>query len=182
MKIKGETAMYNMLSEKVLQQINYFTNLVNRQQHNSSFKSKEILASRAQAHLLGLLLMEDGLTQKELSARLQIRAASLGELVNKLNQNGYVEKRVNEKDKRISNVYITEEGRKATEGAMQARVELVESIFSGLSEEEIDQLSILMDKLVNSIEQSSGENVEDLRKKHHGVTEGSDFYGGTNSH
>lgn len=174
--------MYNMLSEKVLQQINYFTNLVNRQQHNSNFKEKEILASRAQAHLLGLLLAEDGLTQKDLSAKLQIRPASLGELVNKLQQNGYVEKRVNEKDKRVSNVYITEEGRRATEGAMQARRELVESIFFGLSEEEINQLSTLMDKLVTSIEQSSGENVENLRKEHHGITEGSDFYGETNSH
>ncbi len=174
--------MYNMLSEKVLQQINYFTNLVNRQQHNSNFKEKEILASRAQAHLLGLLLVEDGLTQKDLSAKLQIRPASLGELVNKLQQNGYVEKRINEKDKRVSNVYITEEGRRATEGAMQARKELVENIFSGLLEEEINQLSTLMDKLVISIEQSSGESVENLRKEHHGITEGSDFYGETNSH
>ncbi|MBV7273475.1 MarR family transcriptional regulator [Clostridium sp. PL3] len=174
--------MYNILSEKVLQQINYFTNLVNRQQHNSNFKEKEILASRAQAHLLGLLLVENGLTQKDLSAKLQIRPASLGELVNKLQQNGYVEKRVNEKDKRVSNVYITEEGRRATEGAMKARRELVESIFLGLSEEEINQLSTLMDKLVNSIEQSSGENVESLRKEHHGIKEGSDFYGETNSH
>lgn len=182
MKIKEETAMYNMLSEKVLQQINYFTNLINRQQHNSNFKSKEILASRAQAHLLGLLLMEDGLTQKELSARLQIRAASLGELVNKLQQNGYVEKRVNEKDKRVSNIYITEEGRRVTKEVMQARMELVENIFSGLSEVEIRQLSMLMDKLVTSIEQSSGESVEDLRKNHHGITEDSDFYGGINSH
>ncbi|WP_411682010.1 MarR family winged helix-turn-helix transcriptional regulator [Clostridium thailandense] len=173
--------MYNMLSEKVLQQINYFTNLVNRQQHNSNFKEKEILASRAQAHLLGLLLVEDGLTQKDLSSKLQIRPASLGELVNKLQQNGYVEKRVNKKDKRVSNIYITKEGRRATEGAMQARRELVESIFLGLSEEEINQLSTLMDKLVNSIEQSSGENVESLRKEHHGITEGSDFYGETNS-
>jgi DNA-binding MarR family transcriptional regulator len=119
--------------------------------------------------------VEDGLTQKDLSDKLQIRLASLGELVSKSQQNGYVEKRVNEKDKRVSNVYITEEGRKAIEGAMNARMGLVEVIFSGLSEEEINQLSILMDKLVNSIEQSFDENVEDLRKEHHGITEDSDF-------
>lgn len=163
--------MDNMLSEKVLQQIIYFTNLLNRQQHNSSYKTNDILASRSQAHLLRLLLTEDGLTQKDLSDKLQIRPASLGELVNKLQQNGYVEKRANEKDKRVSNVYITEEGRRVTEDVVQKRKEFVQNIFSGLSEDEVNQLSVLIDKLVDSMEESSDENVEELRKNHHGIKE-----------
>lgn len=175
---KGDKYMYNITSEKLLQQINYFTNLVNRQQHNASFKSNEMMVSRAQGHLLGLLLMKDGLTQKELSSQLQIRPASLGELVDKLQQNGYVERRVNEKDKRVSNVYLTEDGRKSANEVMQARMKLVDNIFSGLSEEEMNQLSSLMGKLIDSIEQSSGENIEELRKEHHGIRGEQDFPGG----
>lgn len=170
--------MYNMLSEKLLQQINYFTNLVSREQHHSNAQPNEIMVSRAQGHLLGLLLVQDGLTQKELSKELRIRPASLGELVDKLQQSGYVERRVNEKDKRSSNVYLTEEGRRSANEVMQSRMELVDRIFSGLSEEEKNQLSTLMSKLIYSIEQSSGENVEDLRKEHHGMMEDHDFPGG----
>jgi DNA-binding MarR family transcriptional regulator len=172
--------MYNLTSEKLLQQINYFTNLVNRQQHNASSKSNEMMVSRAQGHLLGLLLMKDGLTQKELSSQLQIRPASLGELVDKLQQNGYVERRVNEKDKRVSNVYLTEEGRKSANEVMEARMQLVDNIFSGLAEEEMDQLSSLMGKLIDSIEQGSGENIEELRKEHHGIRGEQAFPGGAN--
>jgi DNA-binding MarR family transcriptional regulator len=172
--------MYNLSSEKLLQQINYFTNLINREQHHSNFKANEIMVSRAQGHLLGLLLVQDGLTQKELSSQLQIRPASLGELVDKLQQSGFVERRINEKDKRISNVYLTEEGRRSANEVMQARMELIDSIFSGLSEEEMNQLSTLMSKLIYSIEQNSGDNVEDLRKEHHGMMEDHDFPGGAN--
>lgn len=171
--------MYNISSEKLLQQINYFTNLVNREQHNPDFKTNEIMASRAQGHLMGLLLIQDGLTQKELSSQLQIRPASLGELVDKLQQNGYVERRVNEKDKRVLNVYLTEEGQRAANEVMQARMKLVDSIFSGLSEEEKEHLSDLMSKLIHSIEQNSGANVEELRREHHGMIEERDFPGGT---
>lgn len=172
--------MYNLLSEKLLQQINYFTNLINREQHHQNFKANESKVSRAQGHLLGLLVVQDGITQKELSTQLQIRPASLGELVDKLEQTGYVERRVNKKDKRISNVYLTEEGRRSANEVMQARMELVNSIFSGLSEEEMNQLSTLMNKLILSIEQNSGDNVEDLRKEHHGMMEDSNFPGGPN--
>jgi DNA-binding MarR family transcriptional regulator len=163
--------MYNILSEKLLQQINYFTNLINREQHHSNLNSNEIMVSRAQGHLLGQLLEQDGLTQKELSSLLQIRPASLGELVDKLQQSGYVERCVNKKDKRISNVYLTEEGRRSANEVMHARMELVDSIFSGLSEVEMNQLSTLMSKLIHSIEQNSGDNIEDLRKQHHGMRE-----------
>lgn len=163
--------MYNILSEKFLQQINYFTNLVNREQYNSSAKVGEIMVNRAQGHLMGLLLAEDGMTQKDLSKELKIRPASLGELVSKLEQSGYVERRTNEKDKRILNVYLTDQGRNSARESMQARIEMVDSIFSGLSEEEKLQLSKLMSKLISSMEENSGDNVERLREEHHGNNE-----------
>ena len=135
--------MDNTSAEKLLQQINYFTNLIDREKHHSNFNGNEPMISRSQGHLVGLLLVEDGLTQKELSTRLQIRPASLGELVDKLQQTGYVERHVNKNDKRISNVYLTEEGRNAANEVMGAREELVGNIFSGLSEEEMNQLSTM---------------------------------------
>jgi DNA-binding MarR family transcriptional regulator len=150
--------MDDMSSEKLLQQIYYFTNLINRERYRPNAKVNETKVNPAQAHLLGLLVVQDGLTQKELSTKLQIRPASLGELVDKLQQTGFVERRVNIKDKRITNVYLTEEGRKSVKEVMQARQELVDSIFSDLSEEEKNQLSNLMSKLIDSIVPNSDDN------------------------
>ncbi len=151
--------------EKLFQQIQYFLNLVQREQYrrivqreqyHRSFKAGEISINRSQGHLLGVLLVHDGLTQKELSRQLQIRPASLGELVDKLAQNGYVERRVNENDKRVLNVYLTEAGHRVVDEVIQARQAMLDTIFSGLAEDEQQQLSALMGKLIEALEQNPG--------------------------
>lgn len=168
------------LSEKLLQQIYYSTNLIDREQHRLQARPNEISISRSQGHLLRELSENDGLTQKELSAQLQIRPASLGELVKKLEQNGYVQRCVNENDKRISNVYMTEEGRKIVSEVEQARKMMVDSIFSSLSEEEQSQLSGLIGKLIDSMEQNSVDNADDIRQDHHKMVGNEDFSGPIN--
>ena len=140
--------MNNLLSEKLLEQFNYSRNLIHRRRQQQDFRANEINLDRGQGYLLGVLLAHDGLTQSELSAELNIRPASLGELVSKLEQNGYVKRRVNENDKRVSNVYLMEEGRKiVNEIIIKARQEEVGFMFNGLSEDEQYQLLTLMVKL-----------------------------------
>ena len=145
--------MNNSLSEKLIYQIYNFTNMTHRQHQHGDSRGNDlnIGLGRGQGHLLGILLTKDGLTQKELSTQLQIRPASLGELVDKLESSGYVERRANEKDKRVSNVFLKEEGRKLVEEIIESRNLAVDKIFSCLSEDEKNQLSGIMDKLMNSI-------------------------------
>jgi DNA-binding MarR family transcriptional regulator len=154
--------MNNSLSEKLLQRIYNFTNLTQRQYHQEHHqehpKTNDSNIGHGQGHLLGILLKHDGLTQKELSTQLQIRPASLGELVDKLESSGYVERRVNEKDKRVSNVYLKDEGRKLVKEIVKSRNSAVDKIFSCLSEEEKNQLSALMGKLVDSLKENSTDN------------------------
>lgn len=151
--------MINLLSEKLLEQIYNFTNLVHRQQH---FRATGLNIGRGQGHLLGVLLTHDGLTQNELSSQLQIRPASLGELVDKLERYDYVERRINKNDKRVSNVYLKEAGRKLINEIVKTRSSMVDNIFSGLSEEEKVQLSTLMGKLMDSIKENPNNNIDDL--------------------
>ncbi len=146
----------NTLSEKLLQQFRYFTNLIHRERYRPDFGGNGRSLNRSQGLLLALLLDNDGLSQTELSRKMQIRTASLGELVDKLEQSGYVERRVNEKDKRVLNVYLTEEGRKVVNEVVQARGALLDTVFSGLSEDEKNQLSALMGKLIDWLEKDAG--------------------------
>jgi DNA-binding MarR family transcriptional regulator len=152
--------MNNSLSEKLLHQLYNFTNLTQRQHHKEHLKANDLSIGRSQVHLLSVLLVNDGLTQKELSMKLQIRPASLGELVDKLEQNGYVERCVNENDKRVSNVYLREEGRILVNAVIKSRSSLMDNTFSGLSEEEKNQLSVLMGKLMDSLNESLIENTD----------------------
>lgn len=109
----------------------------------------EGMNKHSQARLLGILLKDDGLPQKEIVEIMDIRPSSVGELVGKLEQSGLAERRENEHDKRVTNVFLTEAGRAAAQKAetMRANVDL----FIGLDAEEQTQLSQLMGKLIASL-------------------------------
>ena len=153
--------MENPLPERLLQQFFYFMNLMSRGRQQEHFGDNEIKLSHGQGHLLGVLLTNDGSTQKELSLQLRIRPTSLGELVTKLEQNGYVERRVNENDKRVMNIYLTEKGRKVVNDVMKDRHVVINKMFSGLSEDgEQQQLFTLMGKLIATMEENMVGNDE----------------------
>ncbi len=147
-------------AEQLLEQFRYFTNLMHRERSRSDFGGAGGSLNRSQGHLLGLLLQSDGLSQKELSQQLQIRPASLGELVDKLERNGYVERRINSKDKRLLNVYLTPAGRQVVSEVIQARRAMLDTIFAALSDAEKSQLHVLMAKLIHSLEAADHEDFE----------------------
>lgn len=145
-------------SEKLLQQIRNCTNLVHRLIHREHHTMNSgIMGSgmgRGQGLVLRMLAENDGMTQSEIAEKLDIRPSSLGELVRKLVENGFVERRQNEKDKRVINVYLTEKGREIEGQFINKRQQSAESWCAGLSEDEKEQLSGLLGKLISSMEES----------------------------
>lgn len=145
-------------SEKLLEQIRNCTNLIHRLMHSEhhAFHSAPQTEGigRGQGLVLRILAEEDGLAQSEITEKLDIRPSSLGELVTKLERNGYVERRQNENDKRVINVFLTEKGRETEKLFVNPRREAAKSWCDGLSEEEKAQLSALLDKLIASMEAS----------------------------
>ncbi len=163
--------MSDNVSEKIIQQIHYCTNLINREYYLLRLRASGNNLGHGQVMLLFTLLRNDGLTQTELATQLRIRPASLGELVDKLEQNGYVERRRNENDKRIWNVYFTDAGRTYAKGIFNSkRHETFDTWCSGLSEGEKVQLSDLLSKLIISMEEMRSGNPEDCdeHRKHFG--------------
>lgn len=111
-----------------------------------------------QGRLLAFLLEKDGISQKELSALLKIAPASVSELINKLETGGYIEKRQNESDKRITNIFLTEGGRFFAQKMEEGRTQVAKDIFSGLSEEEQVQFLSLIQKLMKSLSLNNSEH------------------------
>lgn len=156
-------------SEKILHKIHFCTNLiqklVNSEHQRARLNTTETGIGHSQLSVLSILLKNDGLTQKEITSQLRIRSASLGELLSKLEQNGYVEKHSNENDKRTYNVYLTEKGRTAANNFANARQIAVDSWCSGLSDTDKDHLSDLLEKLIISMEEKLSEDTDSFNER-----------------
>lgn len=87
-------------------------------------------------------------TQKEISEGLGITAASLSEVLMKLERKGYITRFKDETDRRFIRVRLTEEG----EDALETSVTETEDPFSSLSEEEQETLKQLLGKLLSDWE------------------------------
>ena len=86
------------------------------------------------------------MTRKELSETLGIRPQSSGEIVKKLEKNGYVEKTPDENDGRAYRIHLTEAG--INENNRLNSEAAQESVFDCLDSEEKIQLNGLLSKIV----------------------------------
>lgn len=121
-----------------------------------------------QNRVLAILMMQDGTTQKDLAYLLGIRPQSLSEALDKLESSQLVERRQNEEDKRMVNVFLTEAGRRRAEKVAEDRKKNAADVFSVLTDEEKEQFATIMDKIIAKLdadlsEKSSGkkEQAED---------------------
>lgn len=88
------------------------------------------------------------MSQKEIMNSLGIRAASVSELISKLDNRGLVVKEKSEEDRRAFNIVLTEQGKKEYDEIMNSHDEY-EGLFDVLSEEECKTLDELLGKLGN---------------------------------
>lgn len=107
-----------------------------------------------QMRVLSLLSRMDGAGQSEIAERLDIRPASLSELIGRLETAGLAERRQSGEDKRLVHVFLTEEGKRMAGEAMNHRESMMKDMFTQLTEEECGQLVGLLEKLTNGMEQS----------------------------
>lgn len=91
-------------------------------------------------------------TQKEISKELGVTPPSVTTSVKRLVKKGYLEKKADEHDLRNTRITITESGLEKTIACRKKFDELDEQSFSVLTEEECESLTILMKKLIQSIE------------------------------
>jgi len=66
---------------------------------------------QGQPHVLFALWGQDGQTHRELAAQLHVRAATMTKMVQRMERAGFVERRADPEDQRVSRVYLTEAGR-----------------------------------------------------------------------
>ena len=101
----------------------------------------------SQKRILILLRETEGMTQKELTARLGVQPGSASEVLSKLEQAGLILRSQSETDHRTTDIRLTPAGNALAEAASTKRMERHEQMFAVLSDEEKDILIELLEKL-----------------------------------
>ena len=140
------------LEEEVLELFHRGVHLLHRSGPHWRRHGKRTPMPPAQGRLLRLLAASGPLTQRRLGEMLDIRSASLSELLGKLERPGWIRRRPNENDKRTIDIDLTEEGEKMLGNIGNERAEMAEEIFGALKEEELQQLHSLLGKLIDDWE------------------------------
>jgi len=91
---------------------------------------------RGQSRVLGALWEQEGLTHTELAHLLRVQPATVTKMLQRMEKAGFVERRHDLEDRRVSRVYLTAAGRTVREDVQEVWRRLEEEAFSGFTEME----------------------------------------------
>jgi DNA-binding MarR family transcriptional regulator len=105
------------------------------------FRRREKLLSglklyRGQAPVLLLLSERNGLTQREIAEELKIKPSTVTLILRRMRKRGLISSVRDERDKRYTKIYLTEEGKKFICKLKRVFKQLEEECFKDFSEEE----------------------------------------------
>lgn len=99
-----------------------------------------------QQDILFALAHQEGLTIGDLASVLDVAPATASISVKRMEKAGFVTKKPDKNDARVTRLYLTEKGKSAPEN-VRIKMDSLESIFkNGMSREEIDMISDLLDR------------------------------------
>ncbi len=99
---------------------------------------------------------EEGLSMGEVSRRLKVSNGNVTGIVERLKNEGLIQRRTKPDDRRSQLVRLTDSGRTTFEEMAEAHEGWIASMLAGLSEEEVEQLKNLLGKGKRSVSTSDG--------------------------
>lgn len=122
---------------------------------------------RGQGRVLSLLKMQPEMSQKELSYLLGIRPQSMGELLAKLEENGYITRTPSAEDRRAMEIKLTDEGASVAASNEQRRAQelAADEMFQCLNVEEQENLASYLDRIIDTLKETlAGEQPDFLEQ------------------
>jgi MarR family transcriptional regulator for hemolysin len=123
-------------------------------------KSQERLAELEMKKQLGLtpsqwkiilaLNISDGLTQKELADKIYVDGSTLVPILDKMEQNGLIERKADSKDRRINRIFLTSKSESTVDSIILIVLQLRKMIYRGLTEDEINSARKILDVMTKN--------------------------------
>ena len=98
-----------------------------------------------QVRMLFMLAHSGMMQPSEIGIRMGISKPNVTSLVDKLIENGYVERRHDDKDRRVIHIAVTDQGRKFVVKRLQLVRNIIKKNLSGLDHDELDSLNLALD-------------------------------------
>ena len=107
---------------------------------------------RSQHQLLMFVADHPEVSQKELARLLGVSTATIAVSLKKLEQGGYIERKVDVRDNRYNQICITPKGMAAAEKSVTIFEKLERSMFQGFSREDFERMGELLDRIYRNLE------------------------------
>jgi MarR family transcriptional regulator, transcriptional regulator for hemolysin len=127
---------------------------------------KALGLTRSQWWVLNHLFRNDGATQSELAETLEVEKATLGRLLDRLEQKGWVRREGDANDRRAKRVFLTEEVEPALKAMRAAASEVRRDALTGLSGDEQERfVDMLLAIKANLSRPDNGATANGARRK-----------------
>lgn len=135
------------MSSKLIEDINVFQNQLNVLLANKyeSFIDNQLTAKQ----VFILELIRTGITSStDLAQHLQVSTSAVSQLLNKLENQGYVERTINPENRRKIEITLAAKSVQYFEQITQLEKEINENIYGQLPQEDLEALSTILKKLI----------------------------------
>ena len=106
---------------------------------------------QGQPNVLLILSECDGLPQSVLAKTMAVKPATVSAMVKRMEKAGYVARKRDAEDERISNVYLTDAGRVIGEELSVKQNEMEKLVFKGFSVEEKESMRDFLERVLINI-------------------------------
>ncbi|WP_083485097.1 MarR family winged helix-turn-helix transcriptional regulator [Paenibacillus ihumii] len=127
---------------------------------NEIMNHRDLPLTGPQFHMLSLIAREQSCNVSYLAEALVVKPSAITVMLDRLVQNGYVERKHDDQDRRAVLVSITSQGKEVYEKARQKSREVLEYYFARLDENEREVLERIVIKL-DEAERFKGGNSEE---------------------
>lgn len=107
--------------------------------------------TRSQWWVLAFISRNDGLPQTDLANELDVGKVALGSLIDRLQSSGFVERRADEKDRRVKRVFLTDKARQLIERIGPINDSFNARILKGIPREDLELTSRTLYAMKNNL-------------------------------
>lgn len=133
--------------------------LIGKVNHKSAIYGFELLKEEnihpRQMPLIIHLKKCEGCTQKELAEKMQVKPSTLNVMIGRMEKNGYIEKKQDEKDSRKSRIYFTEKGKNISDECYQSFLMIQKTLEEYFTQEEQKELERLLNKFCDCLDEQT---------------------------
>jgi len=112
---------------------------------------------RGQPPVLRALWENEGLTHSDLAKQLHVQPATITKMIQRMERAGFVQRRPDPEDERVSRVYLTEAGRAVQEDVQNIFQSLEEETLAGFGPEERTLLQRFLFQLRENLRRVTGD-------------------------